>query len=546
MVAQRTLTGRLHRPSSGAAALLLLLVATVGSPLFARTSDSTNVRINDPSQDRLPNCSTQNGATLARSATTLVAGWNDGRQCDLLIQRSAEQLVNGVTGGGIPATTGISLSGYGWSDDGGVTWHDGGELPPPAGGNVFGDPVLSAGPDGAFYYATLIGTPRCCRVGVYRSADGGRTWSGPVEVGTDRPGELHDKPWIGVDTSDSPHRGTIYVTWTHFENVEGFWEARTVLAARSTDGGRTFGPSHKLSVPATVGNLRQEFPGTATQVAVGPDGQVYVVWTELTRLWFTRSDDGGRTFSVPRFIVMLEPPGRPRACFPLGRIDYVLNGDIRVGHWPSLAVDTTGTSDPEAHDFNPHRGRIYLAVAHRRNAWHPLRPLAEGTLDDDDSDVVLVSSHDGGDSWTNVSDKPWNPLPLQVLNDDGTHTDQFHPQVAVAADGAVAVSWYDRRLSEGLEPDPAVEPNWLIDVFAAVSTDGGQTFAPSFRLTDRSFPPARVNPHANWLAGCYMGDYNAMLGGGRGEFLLAWGDNRDGTPALPDPNVYFDRIVVKP
>jgi hypothetical protein len=40
-----------------------------------------------------------------------------------------------------------------------------------------------------------------------------------------------------------------------------------------------------------------------------------------------------------------------------------------------------------------------------------------------------------------------------------------------------------------------------------------------------------------------MGEYNGMAAGD-GEFLLAWGDNRDGPDEMPDPNVYFDRITL--
>ena len=55
---------------------------------------------------------------------------------------------------------------------------------------------------------------------------------------------------------------------------------------------------------------------------------------------------------------------------------------------------------------------------------------------------------------------------------------QALPRLAVDAQGNIAVIWYDTRR------DPA---NHLLDVFGTVSTDGGQTFSPNFRLTDQSF-----------------------------------------------------------
>lgn len=519
-------------------ALWGVLLAGQNGPVTAKTvsagsagadpgfSTGVDHLVNNPGQDASapPNCNTQNGPTLARSGSTVVASWLDGRQCDRLLRRSAD------TG-----TTGISVSGYGRSDDGGLTWSDEGTLDPPEGRNLFGDGVVAAGGGHRFYYATLIGDPGCCRVGVATSTDGGRSFAPVREIGTDRPGVFHDKPWIAADMTTSPHAGNVYVAWTEFAGDNA------VLFARSTDRGSTFGPSVQLSVPVSFGGPAYEYPGVGTQIAVGPGGEVYVAWADSTRLWFTRSLDGGTTFSTPVRVSQANRPGRPGSCFPwLPAVESlsstrVLHGDIRVFTWPSLAVDVSGSALAWAPDHNPHRGTIYLAAAGRRIAWQL------GNAHGDESDVLLFRSVDKGETWTNVRNPdPGAPAAERVLNDDDTTTDQFHPKVAVAEDGAVAVSWYDRRRSQ--PPDDPSGPNWNLDVFAVVSTDGGQTFGPNFRVTDRSFPPARTNPQVNWLAGCYMGDFNGMVPADGGGFLLAWGDNRDGTIALPDPNVYADFI----
>ncbi len=61
---------------------------------------------------------------------------------------------------------------------------------------------------------------------------------------------------------------------------------------------------------------------------------------------------------------------------------------------------------------------------------------------------------------------------------DDVISGQALPRLSVDAQGDIAVIWYDTRR------DPA---NHLLDVFGTVSTDGGQTFSPNFRLTDQSF-----------------------------------------------------------
>jgi hypothetical protein len=126
----------------------------------------------------------------------------------------------------------------------------------------------------------------------------------------------------------------------------------------------------------------------------------------------------------------------------------------------------------------------------------------------------------------------------------GTVTDQFEPFVEVGGDGAVAIAWYDRR------NDPA--DNLLIDVYSAISRDGGRAFDPLDRITDVSFPvppltdqPTQRGNFDPRRFACYMGEYIAIAADAE-RFYYAWGDNRDTVVSAvypggrPDPNVYFD------
>ena len=485
-------------------------------------AEDGDVRVNDPCQDLAPNCNTQNEVTIARSGLFVVAGWNDfGQLCEQRAQR-----------------TRISVSGYGYSVDGGATWTDGGTIQPQgawATWNFFGDPVLAAGPEGSFYYASLA-TDASGRsiIAVERSADAGRSWLPPVDASPGRDeAAFQDKPWIVVDTtgSDDPeasdynrHKGNIYVAWT-----EKSPEGERILVSRSVDRGGSFSAPRAI-VPNSIAPI-------GTQVAIGPHGEVYVTLLKVQQdVFFTRSLDGGDSFETPRRIAEWDTRiGDPGDCAWAWPFDWlrqdkpensrptvprrVLQGPIRVESWPTLAVDTTSS---------PYRGRIYLGIAVR-----PADSL-------DAADVYLLSSDDRGDTWAGGEYVGEQYEPSHRVNDDTGTTDQFHPQVAVGADGFVALSWYDRRLSD----DPLRE-NWEIDVFGAISSDGGATFGPNFRISDESFPPPQTNVNTNGAAGCYMGEYNGMTAGPKpGEFLVAWGDNRDGPEAHRDPNVYVDRIGV--
>ncbi len=531
--------------------LIRLLLAT--AVLFGGVANAeeqlsvgVDVRINVPgdADEEGPNCNIQNEVSLARWGDTLAAGWNDSSQCDRLIRRRQ----------GLDDGNGISISGYGYSTDGGKTWIDGGLLTASPGTLLNGDPVLAAGPGGVFYYATLvtpIGDGARLQIGVAKSGDGGRTWSLPVVASTN-PAMEQDKPWLAVDTTSSPHRGTLYLTWTEFSSDD----VNAVLFARSTDGGQTFSEPIKLSVPVKPpGHTEEEeLPGVGAQVAVGPDGEVYVGWVRtqfnLAReIWITRSFDGGATFEPPTYVGTAGVVGHWNnpvpgtvplppvvGCRTLGSPDatprMVINGEMRMGNWLSMAVDTSGSSDPPSPHFNPYRGNVYLSVAHDPD---PATQPPYG----DESDIAFLHSEDGGATWSNLKADEIVPHikspTAPPLNDDGSPTDQLHPQVAVDSEGRVAITWYDRRVS-----DPV---NWEMEMYGAVSTDGGETFGSNFPISDDSFPPPRTQPNVSGFSGCYgMGEYNGMVGTDDG-FVLAWGDTRDGTEAFPDPNVYFDQIT---
>lgn len=502
----------------------------------------SDIRINRPGDEETgalgagssPTCNTQTEVSVARTDDSVVTAWVDGGECEKLAQNWASARADGQA-----PPTGLSLSGYGhWFDDS-QTWTDAGTIDPPAGWNLFGNPVVAAGVDDIVYYATLIGRPLCCEIGVARSMDGGKNWDPVVRSSGNRdPDALQDKPWIAVDRSgDSPHEGSVYLTWTEF-SPDG---SLVVLFSRSTDGGRAFSDPIRVSQPeASFGRATQ---GIGTQVAVGPGGEIYIVWVDVpsrTRLWFARSYDGGASFSSPTAIAMTNALGHENyACVPqepeaLGTARWVLNGDIRIpANLPSLAVDTSGSFEKASPDYNPYRGRIYVVAPHDQDGIQPT------VLDE--SDVAFFYSTDDGTTWENTREAPGTGIidrfPTTIINDEENETDQFQPQIAVDDKGLIAATWLDRRVSG------PVPPNWQIALFAATSDDGGASFGDNFQVSDVSFEPPRTNPNRNWLGGCYMGLYNGLAAAGE-EFLVAWGDNRDGSHVLPDLNVYFDRIAL--
>src|SRR5207247_8434746 len=102
-----------------------------------------------------------------------------------------------------------------YSRDGGATWKLGTDLAAP--GMHFADPTLAFGPDGDVYLAHVrldrtnpaksakLGSDDGGNVQFHASLDGGATWEKRAVVARNI-----DRPWIAIDTTNGPNRGTLY------------------------------------------------------------------------------------------------------------------------------------------------------------------------------------------------------------------------------------------------------------------------------------------------------------------------------------------------
>jgi hypothetical protein len=100
-------------------------------------------------------------------------------------------------------------SGVSYSADGGLTWTFPGDLEP---GTFRSDPVLASDANGVFYYLGITNETTFA-TDLLRSTNGGVTWQ---RIGSALGG---DKEWMAIDTTASPGRGNIYEVWSPFYNV---------------------------------------------------------------------------------------------------------------------------------------------------------------------------------------------------------------------------------------------------------------------------------------------------------------------------------------
>jgi hypothetical protein len=310
---------------------------------------------------------------------------------------------------------------------------------------------------------------------VAKSTDGGATWPQVSYFNYNNGGgKFNDKPMIAIDTNPlSPYRDSIYVAWDTTGGTQGKSSTNTALQfSRSADGGRSF--SAPIAISSQTGGPNGVI---GADPFVGPNGEVYVAWNDLqnSRIAFNRSLDGGATFGTPSTVAAdslgyesLAPPEATR-----GALLYPACG----------ADDSTGN----------YRGRLYCS-------WMDSTP-SNGT------DILVARSADRGASWSAP----------QRVNDDpaGVVRDQFNQWLAVdPVTGAVDLSW----------SDPRNDPNdTKTDTYATASSNGGTSFAPNVRVTTAMSDESSANPYAD--AGDQYGDYEG-LAARAGVARPVWTDGR--------------------
>lgn len=140
--------------------------------------------------------------------------------------------------------------------------------------------AMAAAPDGSFSCAW--NDPRDGRMAVYsaRSTDGGRTW-GPNRLVYRAP-EGPICPCCHPSAAVAPD-GTLLVMWRN-----DLGDSRDMYLARSTDSGATFGPAEKLGRKTWV---YQKCPMDGGSIAVDPAGRITTTWMRAEQV-FTCDPDG--------------------------------------------------------------------------------------------------------------------------------------------------------------------------------------------------------------------------------------------------------------
>lgn len=358
-----------------------------------------------------------------------------------------------------------------------------------------------------------------------RSEDGGETFGPQFAIGSirDNPAapphfvaeEEHPNPnypchsatvnfpSICVDQSIGPRRGTVYVAWA--DRVIGDYSAITTSIGETEPNG-TIASADRLEIG-------QEYRGRA----VSPDANM---GNGTDKDFFYFDGIAGHTVCLDGDVTSVSPFSPGNFCL----LSALLYTDFAV-LWSKWTIGTHGPN--EQFVFTPPiTGRYYCYFA-SNGLWSAtysvrLRSLIPSETEParDQRDVVLVSSQDGGQTW---SDK-------KLVNDDPPLFDNYQPEVAVDSLGGLHVTWYDRR------DDPARGADY--NVYWRYSGDGALTFLPSLRLSSST---SVVKGTAS-----YLGEYMGLASCATGVYA-AWTQIKDGfgtSSGAKDHDIHVRQISV--
>ena len=429
------------------------------------------------------------------------------------------------------------------SFDGGLTWTTQRAIPADTvctGGKYdrASDPWITFGPDGVAHSMSLV-TDADPPAGFgdngmayNRSTDGGASWE-PAQLlieDTD-PRFLNDKNSMTADPNDEDF---VYAVWDRLQNAKadtklGPAENRVGLGfkgpiyfTRTTNGGDSWEPARKIW---ESGANKQSLGNQIAVLPASRGGDVLDFFSEFVNA----SDRAGH---FPRWLSLIRSTDRGASWGRVERIDIEFPGSILAGRngdstidvepFPCPDVTEQGSCPIRSGDFipdvavDPRNGNLYAV-------WMDLRFDGGIALVDHDN-IAFTMSTDGGRSWSPTIKV--NRTPTTEPNYD---QQAFTPSVEVAADGTVAVGYFDFRNNE---PDPA-----------RLDTDYFAVHCHSSCASPASWTETRVTPtsfdirKAPYARGYFLGDYMG-LSAANNDFVSVFGQ----AFAQNDSNQYMSRL----
>ena len=330
------------------------------------------------------------------------------------------------------------------------------------------------------------------------------------------PGSGVDKQWIAIDTNPtSPFRDRIYAIWIQFGN--------TVLTAYSADRGATWTKQVLASTsPQTPAVPNDGFTWPFT-IEVAANGDVYAAYhAQQTFLDApdARVPDHSGYIAVYRSTTGGTFDLASRLTFPAGSTSNAQMCVCTPAQIADGSCQNSGGVSPPSTPCPRRLNGVFATTVGIHQPYivpDPLNPahlvvvyaddptLADGGLNDD-ADVRIARSTDFGQTWTLATVPAQGAGPLQL----------FPNAAGLPGSRCLTVSYYNTNNAL-----TGVRGGNLLDVYAIVSPDLGQTWLPEVRLNDTAFDPGLFggdylgpNPlpdPSTWIPTPRMGEYFGLV-----------------------------------
>ena len=362
--------------------------------------------------------------------------------------------------------------------DGGISWYGNNLISPFS--QSSSDPGPTIDKDGVFIFTTL--DPYMAAA---YSTNNGVSWSSKVLLTN----SSSDKNFAASDdVPSSPFYGRSYCVWSNF--AVG---SPPIVIAHTTNSGVSWSPVRQINTSVS-GHYSQ-----GCDIAIGPNGEVYVIWAAPMSsspytedfLGFAKSTDGGITWNVSNNAYDMN-----------GIRSASYNGwGLRINGFPRISVDRSGGA---------RNGWIYVVAGE-----YNLAPAGS------DADVIVHASSDGGATWSAGIRANQDPV--------NNGKKQFFPAIRVDEQGGVNIVYYDNRNY------PSVGDS--AETFLSRSTDGGATWI-DIAVSDHRW---KVKPEAG--LGTYGGDYIGITSGNN-KIWPFWFDDKTGTMQAWTCEVSFSTVGI--
>jgi hypothetical protein len=335
-------------------------------------------------------------------------------------------------------------------------------------------------------------------------------------------GKFNDKTAIEADRTTSATKGNVYFAWSRFTGNQG---DVSIYFSRSTDHGKTW--SKPVNLTPNIHDV--QFP----DIVVTGSGNVYVTFRQFAAqggqadaIAYVKSTDGGKSFDTPKIITTFTPYDAQDRYLDgsVARDGGDFSNEVQSGYtFFRRDTQVRSTADSAANNEN-----VYIV-------YDPTKPGTEV-----DTGTTYGSEGSGTGSQSAIYYIRLNgatgDATQPVLIDGQTNGHQLFPDIAVSGNRLLAI-WWDSRNDPSYAPerpignDAAGVTGPSLDVYMALSSDGGSTWAAGRKLTTTS-----SNPNYEQFADRtvpFAGDYLWVSAVGSSAYAV-WTDWRD-TRAGIDP-----------